>query len=65
MPRELGERIAADVKVVAADPAVVSRLNATGQVVIPGTPTEFAASIEGQRAKLAAIAAVLGLKPAQ
>ena len=39
---------------------------ATGQLVSPGTAAEFAASIEEQRAKLAAIAQKLGIKrPAQ
>ena len=47
-----------------AAPAIVDRLTATGQVVSPGSPAEFANSIEAQRAKLAAIAKELGLKPA-
>jgi tripartite-type tricarboxylate transporter receptor subunit TctC len=65
MPGTVRDRIAADIKAVATDPAIVDRLNATGQVVSPGTAAEFAASIEGQRAKLAAIAKELGLKAGQ
>ena len=45
--------------------AVKSRLTATSQLVSPGTATEFAASIEEQRKKLAAIAQKLGVKAAQ
>ena len=64
MPTELRERIAADVKAVLADPAIVSRLQATGQEVVPGSAAEFAASIDKQRAGVAEIAKVLGIKAA-
>ena len=68
-PRDMAssarDRIAADIRAVAADPTILARLTATGQVVIPGTAAEFAASIEEQRSKLAAIAQQLGLKAAQ
>ncbi len=57
------ERIAADVKAVAADPVVSERLMATAQVNSPGTGAELAASIEEQAANLAATARILGLKP--
>ena len=57
------ERIAEDVKAVAADPVIVERLSATAQIVSPGTGAELAASIEEQAASLAATAKVLGLKP--
>lgn len=57
------ERIAADVKTVAADPVVAERLSATAQIVNPGTAGELAASIDEQAANLAATARVLGLKP--
>src|SRR5712692_1180061 len=65
MPIEVRERIAADVRGVVADTAVATRLAATGQIVSPGMPAEFAASIEEQRAKFAAIAQALGIKPKQ
>jgi tripartite-type tricarboxylate transporter receptor subunit TctC len=67
-PRDLAddirERIAADVKEVAADPLIAARLASTGQIVSPGRPSEFAASIEQQRAGVAAIAQEMGIKPA-
>jgi tripartite-type tricarboxylate transporter receptor subunit TctC len=65
MPLDLRERIAADIRAIAADPAIASRLAGTAQVVNPGGPTEFAAAIEDQRAKIAKIAETLGLKPKQ
>jgi len=58
-------RIAADIRTVVSEEVVTARLTATGQVISPGTSAEFAASIEEQRAKLAAIAQKLGLKVAQ
>lgn len=65
MPIELRERIAADVKVVLADPAIGTRLIATGQELVPGSAAEFAASIDQQRKGLDEIAKVLGIKAAQ
>jgi len=66
MPGELRERIAADVKAAfAADPAIATRLAATGQVVNPGGPAEFGAAIKVQRDKVAGIAQALGLRPKQ
>ncbi len=64
MPPSLRERIAADVKTALADPAIHSRLTATGQVVVPGSGAELAASIDKQRAGLVDVAAVLGLRSA-
>ncbi len=49
----------------AADPAIATRLAATGQVVTIRGPAEFAAAIAELRAKLAATAKVLGIKSAQ
>ena len=65
MPLDLRERIAADVRAVAADPVVGERIAATGQVMLVGTPADLAAGIAEQRAKLAAIAKVLDIKTAQ
>lgn len=65
MPADLRERIAADVREVAADPAVKDRLTATAQIINPGSPAEFAAAIEDQRAKIAVTAQRLGVKAAQ
>jgi tripartite-type tricarboxylate transporter receptor subunit TctC len=68
-PRELppaaGDRIAADIRAIAAEPEVMSRLASTGQVINPGTPAEFAAALAAQRATVAAIGKVLDIKPAQ
>ena len=65
MSSGLRDRIAADVRAVAADPGVAARLEATGQIVNIGTPDEFAVAIEEQRSRVAAAAKDLGLKPAQ
>ena len=64
MPAALREKIAADVKDVLADPAIVSRLQATGQEVVPGSAAEFTAAIDKQRAGVAETAKVLGIKAA-
>lgn len=64
MPQALRERIAADVKAALDDPSIHSRLTATAQVVAPGSPAEFAASIDKQRAGLLEVATVLGIKAA-
>jgi tripartite-type tricarboxylate transporter receptor subunit TctC len=63
-PIALRERFAADVKTALADSTIVQRLTDTGQVVVPGSAAEFAASIEKQRAGLAEIAKVLGIEAA-
>ena len=59
------DRIAADVKTALGDPVISERLTATGQIVSPGTPAEFAAAIDEQAGHLAAIGKVLGIKPVQ
>ena len=64
MPQALRERIAADVKLALDDPSIHSRLTATGQVVVPGSAAEFAASIDKQRAGIAGFAKVLGIQAA-
>jgi tripartite-type tricarboxylate transporter receptor subunit TctC len=64
MPQALRERISADVKAVLADPAIVQRLTATGQTVVPGSAAEFTAAIDKQRAALAGFARVLGITAA-
>lgn len=61
---ELKERIAADVRAVAIDPAIGERLIARGSVVTTGTPGEFAAIIEDQRVTVARMARLAGAKPA-
>ena len=64
LPVGLHGKIAADVNAATRDPLVSSRLTATGQVVNPGTPAEFAAAIEQQRGFAERAAAILGLKRA-
>ena len=65
MASDIRERIAADIRAVAADAAIGTRLSSTGQLVSPGRPAELAASIDEQRATVAAIAKEMGIKPAQ
>ena len=66
MPKETREKIAADIRAVAAeDPTIAERLSSTAQIINVAGPDEFAASIEGQRAKVAEIAQRLGIKPTQ
>jgi tripartite-type tricarboxylate transporter receptor subunit TctC len=65
MPNALRERIAADVRAVAADPIIGERLAASGQILNVGGPAEFAAATDAQRARIAAAAAELGIKPTQ
>lgn len=64
MPMALRERIAADIREAGADPAIGTRLTATAQVLNPGSPGEFAAAIEAQKATVARIAQQLGIKAA-
>jgi tripartite-type tricarboxylate transporter receptor subunit TctC len=61
MPAELRERIAKDVREV-ADAAMAARLAATGQVLNVTTPAGYAAAIDDQRAKVAAVAEIIGIK---
>jgi tripartite-type tricarboxylate transporter receptor subunit TctC len=62
---DLREKIGADVKAVASDPAIAEKLAGTAQVPNPGGPAEFAAAVEDQRAKIAKIAQALGIKSKQ
>ena len=60
MPRELRDRITADIRAV-ADNTVEERLNTTGQLMNIGDGEEFAKSIEAQRAVVAGFAKELGI----
>ena len=62
-PAALVERIGNDIVAVANDKAVEDRLNATAQTPARGGPKEFAKSIAEQRAHIAKIVKVLGIKP--
>jgi tripartite-type tricarboxylate transporter receptor subunit TctC len=63
MPVELRERIAGDVRAAIADPAVAGTVAATGQIVSPGSPAEFARAIEEQLTAFTAIAKSLDRQP--
>jgi len=65
MPASLKERIAADLNAVTADPAFRARAIAVGTAPRSGTPTAFAAAIEEQRGKIAAIHQASAKPPAQ
>ena len=65
MPKAAIDRIANDMREIAADPAVNAKLVATGQVVNPGSAEEFAKDLKEQRDTVAEIGKVLGIKPAQ
>jgi tripartite-type tricarboxylate transporter receptor subunit TctC len=65
MPLAVRDRIAADIRAELEDPQVTAKLSATGQVVNPGTPADFTAALEAQRATVTAIGKVLDIKPAQ
>jgi tripartite-type tricarboxylate transporter receptor subunit TctC len=65
LPAERRDRIAADVRAVAAEPAIADRLAAIGQATHGSAPQDFAAAIEEQRAKMAAIVKLVGTKPVQ
>jgi tripartite-type tricarboxylate transporter receptor subunit TctC len=56
MPAALRDRIAADLAEVANDPALAARISGMGSVLRIGMPTDFAAAIEDQRARITAIA---------
>jgi tripartite-type tricarboxylate transporter receptor subunit TctC len=55
MTAEIKRRIAADVTSIVADPAFRARTESVGVAPRGGTPEEFAAAIEEQRAKIALI----------
>jgi tripartite-type tricarboxylate transporter receptor subunit TctC len=63
MPTDVKEGIAADALAVAADPVIAALVASIGSALRVGTPGEFAAAIEEQRAKIVAIARTM--KPAQ
>ena len=54
------EKIAADVKAQLEDPALNERMTATGQIVNPGSPAEFAAAIDEQSKNLAGWSKAIG-----
>jgi tripartite-type tricarboxylate transporter receptor subunit TctC len=65
MPADRRDRIAADIRAVAADARLVDRLAAFGQIVRTSTPAEFAAAINKRYATMAAIVSLIGDKQAR
>jgi tripartite-type tricarboxylate transporter receptor subunit TctC len=61
----LRDRISADVRAVATNPAMASRLATVGLVAHGSTPAEFSAAIAKQRAQMASIAKLVGFRPGQ
>jgi tripartite-type tricarboxylate transporter receptor subunit TctC len=62
MPKDLRDRIYADVKAVAdANPVIGDRLGTSGQVMNIGGPDDFRKSIDAQRAQIAEMAKRLGV----
>lgn len=59
-PGDRRERIASEIRAIAADPAVATRLGATGQIVRGSTPAEFAAEIDDQRSRISAAVNLVG-----
>jgi len=55
IPAEIQNRISTDVQAITCNPAFRSRVATAGSDARSGTPTEFAAAIEEQRVKIAAI----------
>jgi len=65
MPEDERESVAADFrKVASSDPVIGQRLGTTGQILTIQGPSEFAAGVQTQRDKLAALAKILGVKAA-
>jgi tripartite-type tricarboxylate transporter receptor subunit TctC len=62
-PAEVRARLAADVRTIIADPSFRARVIAVGTAPRLGTPEEFAAAIEEQRARIAAIHQASDKKP--
>jgi tripartite-type tricarboxylate transporter receptor subunit TctC len=65
MPIELQERIAADVRALASDPAISQRLSGLGMVARGSTPAEYAAILAEQRDRWGALARTHGVRPRQ
>ena len=65
MPAALVERLSADVRWAGTDAEMAKKLAGAGIAVRTSTPAEFAAAIEGERAKVAEYATVLGTKKQQ
>jgi tripartite-type tricarboxylate transporter receptor subunit TctC len=65
MPAAIKERIAREVTAIVSEPAFRARLGSVGTIPRTGSAVDYAATIEEQRNKIAAIHQASGLKPAQ
>lgn len=63
MPNEVRERVASDVRMIAASPGFGERLQSLGMVARADSPTEFSAHIEAERAHWAERARTYGPRP--
>ncbi len=63
MPPALRERIAADIRAVATEPALAQKLTGLGYRVRAGTPAELATALEEQRARWSAMVRTHGVRP--
>jgi tripartite-type tricarboxylate transporter receptor subunit TctC len=63
VPTELRDRLSADIRAIAAEPAIVKRLAKIGVTARGTTPDQLSAAIEEQRAKMAAIVKSLAGAP--
>ena len=61
MPAEIGSASSTDVAAIVADPDFQARVLKVGTAPRPGTPEEFAAAIDAQRAQVAAIHAATAM----
>ena len=59
------DKIATDIRDVVNDADINAKLAATGQVVNPGSPAEFAAALKDQSDKVKDIGKILGIQAAQ
>jgi tripartite-type tricarboxylate transporter receptor subunit TctC len=62
MPDDLRDRISADVRAVAAEPAIGARFATFGMIVHASTPAAFADAVEGERTRLGDIARSVSAK---
>ena len=65
MADNLRESIAADFQKVGEDPIIAKRLGDTGQIISVLAPAQFAARVQEQRDRLAALAKALGVQAVQ
>jgi tripartite-type tricarboxylate transporter receptor subunit TctC len=63
MSEQIQEKIAADVRAIAADGVIGERLESTGQIIKIGGPKEFSISIAEQAANVAAVVKAIDYKP--